>query len=81
MLETMKRVVVVLPTFNEKNNVEKFALEVLEQEKEMPGWEVHVLISDSKSPDGTGEVAAALAKKNPKVHYLEVERGLGVCHF
>ncbi len=73
-----KKVVVLLPTYNEKNNVEKAANAVLAQEKNLPGWEIEVLISDSKSPDGTGEVAAQLAKKNPKIHYLSTGRGLGV---
>ncbi len=74
----MKKVVVVLPTFNEKNNIEKFAKEVLAQERNMPGWRVELLIVDSHSPDGTGDVAKLLAKQNPKIHVLEVGRGLGV---
>lgn len=74
----MKKVVVLLPTYNEKNNVERFTKEVLDQERLVPGYQVEVLISDSHSPDGTGELAKKLAKKNPKVHFIETERGLGV---
>lgn len=74
----MKKVVVVLPTYNEKSVLEKTVGKVLEQEKNLPGFRVEVLIVDSGSPDGTGEVAKGLAKSNPRVHFLEVERGLGV---
>ena len=57
----MRKVVVVLPTFNEKANIAKFTEEVLAQEKNLPGWRLEVLIVDSSSPDGTGEIAEKLA--------------------
>lgn len=74
----MKRVVVVLPTYNEKENIQKIAEAVLDQQKNLPKYEIEVLIADSHSPDGTGEIVKKLAAKNPKIHYLEVGRGLGV---
>lgn len=74
----MRKVVVLLPTYNEKTNIGKFAEEVLAQEKNLPGYRIEVLIVDSDSPDGTGEEAKKLALSNPKVHFLSVERGLGV---
>lgn len=73
-----KKVVVVLPTYNEKENLEKFIYEVLGQEKQLPGWRVEVLVTDSHSPDGTGELAKNLSENNPRIHYLQVDRGLGV---
>lgn len=74
----MKKIVVLLPTYNEKNNIEKFSTQVLEQEKNLPSYKLEILIADSNSPDGTGEIAKKLAELNPKIHYLNVERGLGV---
>jgi len=73
-----KKVVVLLPTYNEKNVLAKTVEKVLAQEKEIPGYRVEVLIVDSGSPDGTGEIAKELAAKNPKIHFLEVGMGLGV---
>ncbi len=73
----MRKVVVLLPTYNEKANIRKFAGEVLAQEKNLPGYKIEVLIVDSESPDGTGEVAKKLAKENSRVHFLEVGKGLG----
>lgn len=74
----MRKLVVVLPTFNEKANIQEFTEEVLAQEKKLPGWKVEVLIVDSNSPDGTGELARKLAKENSRIHYLDVGKGLGV---
>lgn len=74
----MKKVVILLPTFNEKENVEKFINEVLAQEKNAPDWQFEILVVDSHSPDGTLEVVKKLAEKNSKIHYLSVGRGLGV---
>ncbi len=73
-----KKVVVVLPTYNEKENIERFANLVLGQQKELPGYDVEVLIADSHSPDGTGKIAQKLASENPKIHYVKVGMGLGV---
>lgn len=74
----MKKVSVVLPTYNEKKNLEKTVREVLALEKDLPGWSIEVIISDSSSPDGTGDLAKNLADKNPKVHFINVGPGLGM---
>ncbi|MFH0937199.1 MAG: glycosyltransferase [Candidatus Daviesbacteria bacterium] len=73
-----KKVVVVLPTYNEKKNLEKTVNNVLAQEKFLPGWKVEVLIADSFSPDGTGQLAQKLAAQNPQIHFLNTGKGLGV---
>lgn len=78
-MEKIKKVVVIAPTFNEKSSIEKVVKLILEQNGKTPGFEIEVLVADSHSPDGTGEIAARLARQNPKVHFLDVqERGLGL---
>ncbi len=74
----MKKIVVVLPTYNEKENIENFTNEVLAQEKELPGYSIEALIVDSHSPDGTGKIAKKMVEENKKIQLLEVGRGLGV---
>lgn len=75
----MKRVVVVAPTYNEKGSIEKAVLLMLAQNDKVPGFQIHVLVADSHSPDGTGEIVKKLLKKNPRLHFLDVyERGLGL---
>ncbi len=75
----MKKVTVVLPTYNEKANIEKTVQKVLEEEKNLPGWEINIIIADDiRSSDGTEKIAKDLAQKNNKVHFIKVEPGLGV---
>lgn len=75
----MQKVSVVLPTFNEKANIEKTVEKVFEQEKNLPGWEIHIVIADDiRSSDGTEEIAKKLARKNHKIHFIKVDPGLGV---
>lgn len=73
------RIVVNIPTYNEEENIEEVIKKVLAQSSKLNGIDLHVLISDSHSPDKTGEIVKRISKTNPKVHYLDVkERGLGV---
>lgn len=75
----LKIVSVVLPTYNEKANIEKTVEKVLEQEKNLPGFEINVVIADDiRSSDGTEQIAKDLSKKDKRVHLIKVEPGLGV---
>ncbi len=75
----MKIVSVVLPTYNEKNNIEKTVKRVLEQQKNLPGWEMHIIIADDiRTSDGTDKIAEELSRKNKRIHFIKVEPGLGV---
>lgn len=75
----MKKVTVVLPTYNEKANVANTVEKVLAQEKKLPGFEIHIIIADDiRSSDGTEQIVKALIKKNKKVNFIKVEPGLGV---
>ncbi len=67
-----RKIVVVAPTYNEEENIRGFLTSVLVNN-------VDVLVSDSHSSDRTGEIVKELARKNERVHYLDVkERGLGL---
>lgn len=74
----MKRLSVVIPTLNEKDNLATSVEKILKQEKDLPGYKIEVVITDSHSTDGTAELAAKLAKQNSQVHYLDVDKGIGV---
>lgn len=75
----MKKVSVVLPTYNERANIERTIEKVLEQEKSLPGWEINIVVADDiRSSDGTEEVVKNLIKKNKKIHLIKVDPGLGV---
>ena len=50
------RLVVNIPTYNEKENIEEIIKKVLAQQKNLKGMDLHVLISDSHSLDGTADI-------------------------
>ncbi len=74
----MQMLVVCLPTFNERDNVERMvrALGRVFTQHELDG---RVLVIDDASPDGTGEIADRLARELPYVEVLHrpVKEGLG----
>ena len=73
------RLVVNVPTYNEKENIEEVTKKILSQSKFIPQVDLHVLVSDSHSSDGTDQIVKQISKTNPKVHYLDVkQRGLGI---
>jgi len=67
------RVAVVLPTYNEGETIGKVVTGVL-----ATGPNVHVLVVDDNSPDGTGDVVAALAEDDPRVRLLRRSGKLGL---
>ena len=71
----MPRVLVVTPTYNERDNLPVLVRQVLGR-----GPDFSVLVVDDASPDGTGAVADGLAAEFPgRVHVLHRtgKRGLG----
>ncbi len=69
---------VVLPTYNEAANASELVPLVFAQAEKMPGFDLHVLVVDDKSPDGTGEVVRKLMQRRPNLHLICGEKkGLG----
>ncbi|HZH03202.1 MAG TPA: polyprenol monophosphomannose synthase [Myxococcaceae bacterium] len=70
----MKPALVCIPTYNERDNVEAITRSALAASDQ-----VDVLIVDDNSPDGTGALADALARQDPRVHVLHRphKEGLG----
>ena len=66
------KTIVVIPTYDEKDNVGPMAEAVLKND-------VELLFVDDNSPDGTGAVIDALAANSPHIHVLHREKkeGLG----
>ena len=69
-----EKTLVIIPTYNEIENVGNIVPRVVEQ-----GPDIDVLVVDDSSPDGTGELADRLASDDPRIHVLhrENKEGLG----
>jgi dolichol-phosphate mannosyltransferase len=68
------RVVIVMPTYNERQNLEGMAIRIREA---VP--DADLLVVDDNSPDGTGDLADKLAEGDPHVHVMHrtEKAGLG----
>ena len=71
----MTRTAVVIPTYDERENLPRVVARTLAA----TGDDVHVLVVDDDSPDGTGAVADGIAARESRVHVLHrtAKEGLG----
>jgi dolichol-phosphate mannosyltransferase len=74
----VSRSLVVLPTYNERENIEPIVRAILAQ-----ATDLEVLVVDDNSPDGTGQLAENLCLEHPsRVHVMHraEKRGLGTAY-
>ena len=74
----MDKKVVIIPTYNEKDNIEKMIRCVFMMDKDF-----HILIIDDNSPDGTADIVKSLQEKYPDQLFLierEGKLGLGTAY-
>ena len=64
---------IVIPTYNEKDNIEGITSAVLE----LP-YDFNILIVDDSSPDGTGEIADRLAAEDGRIYVLHNSEKKGI---
>lgn len=76
-LQLASKTLVVLPTYNEVNNLEALINQI---QSGFPG--VHVYVVDDNSPDGTGKLADTIAERSPFVHveHRPAKLGLGTAY-
>jgi dolichol-phosphate mannosyltransferase len=60
------KTLVIFPTYNEKENIAAIVAAVLSK---LP--ELHILVVDDGSPDGTGNIVKDMMGKNNKIHLIE----------
>ena len=74
----MSDVLVIIPTYNEKENIEAIIRAVFQQQKAF-----HVLVVDDNSPDGTAQIVTHLQKEFDSQLFLEnrlIKNGLGAAY-
>jgi dolichol-phosphate mannosyltransferase len=70
------KVVIVMPTFNEADNIGKMVDELVGKEfPKIQGAEMHLLVVDASSPDGTGKIVNQKMKEHDHLHLLSKEKG------
>ncbi|MEE1068764.1 MAG: polyprenol monophosphomannose synthase [Fibrobacteraceae bacterium] len=70
---TYEKSLVVIPTYNEKENILSIIPEVLAQNACF-----EVLVVDDGSPDGTGDLVEEFSKSEPRVHLMRRKGKLGL---
>jgi len=74
----MQKAVVILPTFNERDNIAQLIDKIQEQFKRIKNYSMHILVVDDNSPDGTQTLVRRQIKKYSNVSLLTGEKqGLG----
>jgi dolichol-phosphate mannosyltransferase len=75
--EKGRRALVVIPTYNESENLPRLIPEILKQDPH-----IEMLIVDDSSPDGTAALVKTMMNSNPRIHILErpQKAGLGTAY-
>ncbi len=73
----MKHSLVIIPTYNEAENIPRIIPEILKQDDG-----IEVLIVDDGSPDGTATIVKDFQKNNARIHLIERsgKQGLGTAY-
>ncbi len=69
----LSKKIVIIPTYNEKENVRKIATAVIALE-----GDYHILFVDDGSPDGTGDIIKDMQKEYSQIHLIERSGKLGL---
>jgi dolichol-phosphate mannosyltransferase len=69
----MAKALVVIPTYNEADNIQRVIPDVLKQSER-----IDVLIVDDNSPDGTARLVKEIIRGNARVHLIEREKKMGL---
>lgn len=71
------RAIVIIPTYNERANIERLLHDLLESYSDLD-----ILVVDDNSPDGTGEYVQVLGESDKRVHLLRRpgKMGLGTAY-
>ena len=68
-----ERVLVIVPTYDERENIERLIDRVLAQD-----GRIEILVVDDGSPDGTGKLVDQIVGMNSRVHVPHREKKLGL---
>lgn len=79
---SQQKAVIIVPTYNEKENISKLIPVLFNVFSGIRNWDMHILVVDDNSPDGTSDVVKAIQEKDKRVH-LRINKqkaGLGAAY-
>ncbi|GIK83942.1 MAG: glycosyl transferase [Patescibacteria group bacterium] len=65
-----QKAIVIIPTYNEKENIQTVVPLLFEQFEKVKGWDMGILVVDDTSPDKTYDAVKQLQKKYKRLHLL-----------
>src|SRR5919198_3776044 len=68
-----ERALVIVPTYNERENITRLIGAILEQDDRL-----EILVVDDGSPDGTGDIVDHLIQQEPRVNIIKRPRKMGL---
>ncbi len=68
------KIVIVVPTYNERENISKFIDMVVSQRNDLRNHELAILVVDGNSPDGTGDAVSMKAREYEGVILLSEKK-------
>lgn len=76
------KIVVIIPTYNESKNISRMINELVVGEfSKIKNADMHLLVVDDNSPDGTGQIVMEAMKKHKNIHILQGNKqGLGMAY-
>ena len=69
----MSKALVIIPTYDEADNIQRVIPDVLRQSEG-----IDVLVVDDNSPDGTAQLVKEMMRSNPRIHLIERESKMGL---
>lgn len=74
----MKKVVIVMPTYNEAGNINKVIKEIFALQEKIDNWQINLLIVDDNSPDQTADLVKKMQTKYAQLYLITGQKqGLG----
>ncbi|MBD3279178.1 MAG: glycosyltransferase [Candidatus Pacebacteria bacterium] len=74
----MPKAIVIIPTYNEKENITPTITALQKIFKKIKNWQLGILVVDDNSPDKTAQIVKKLQKKQPNLHLLVKPKKAGL---
>ncbi len=69
-MRMQQKAIVIIPTYNERENIQKIVPLLFEQFEKVKNWDMGILVVDDTSPDKTYDAVKEMQQKYKKLHLL-----------